>query len=467
MQCTGWREIVVPCGTCVTATASATKAYASITNKRPIRISISGLLQGNRYYFIQKMLSTLENKIKKLPQSSGVYFFFGARKEILYIGKATSLRSRVRSYFTGDILDSRSPLIAEMIGKIKLVDYRETDSVLEALILEANLIKTHKPRYNTEGKDSKSFNYVVITNEEWPRVLTVRGHDLYQKFEEREIKQLFGPFPQGGIFKEAMKLIRKIFPFYDTKHPVEDMVRGTGKGNIEFNQQIGVYPSPETTKEDYVRTIRYLRLFLEGKKKQLLSQLKHDMKRYAKLKEFEKAEIVKRRIFGIEHIQDVSLMKEEFRRPGVNFEKETFRIESYDVAHMGGRDTVGVMTVIENSLPKKSDYRKFKIKAAKEGDDVGSLKEMLSRRLGHPEWQLPKLIVVDGGKAQKNATEKILNAVGVKIPVVGVVKDEHHKPREIVGNKDLKQRYEKEILIGNAEAHRFALSFHKNLRDRI
>ena len=383
----------------------------------------------------------------KIPANPGVYFFLGARKEILYIGKATSLRDRVRSYFAGDILEARSPLIAEMVEKVKSVDFRETDSVLEALILEANLIKTHKPEYNTRDKDNKSFNFVVITNEDWPRVLKVRGHDLYQKFSEDEIKYLFGPFPQGMMFNEAMKLIRKIFPFYDTKRPVAEMLNSVGKGKIEFNQQIGVYPAAGTTKQDYARTIRHLKLFFEGKKKQLLSSLQKDMKAYARAQEFEKAELIKRRTFGVQHIQDVSLMKEEFRKPGANFEKASFRIESYDVAHMGGKDTVGVMTVVENGAPKKSDYRKFKIKTATAGDDVGALREILSRRLEHSEWQLPKLIVIDGGKAQKNAAEKLLKEVGIEIPVVGVVKDEHHRPREIIGGKELRQKYEKEILI--------------------
>src|SRR3989344_8407708 len=111
----------------------------------------------------------------KLPDTPGVYFFLGKRKRILYIGKATSLRSRVRSYFAGDILKKRSALIEQMIAEAETVEWKETDSVLEALIIETNLIRTHKPRYNTVAKDDKSFNHLVITNEEFPRVLVVRG----------------------------------------------------------------------------------------------------------------------------------------------------------------------------------------------------------------------------------------------------------------------------------------------------
>src|SRR6056297_122894 len=128
---------------------------------------------------------------KTLPDAPGVYYFLGARKEILYIGKATSLRNRVRSYFAGDIKEKRSELIEQMVEAAKTVEVTESDSVLEALILETNLIRTHKPRYNTRSKDDKSYNHLVITDEEWPRVLVVRGKDLTEKFHEHEIKYEF------------------------------------------------------------------------------------------------------------------------------------------------------------------------------------------------------------------------------------------------------------------------------------
>lgn len=366
----------------------------------------------------------------------------------------------MRSYFSGDIAISRSPLIAELVEKSKAVDFKKTDSVLEALILEANLIKKHKPHYNTRSKDDKSFNYVVITNEEWPRVLTIRGKDLYQKFKKSEIKYLFGPFPHGNLFNEAIKIIRKIFPFYNTKRPLSDTAAVGDRKQITFNQQIGLYPSSETTRKDYLRTIGHLRLFFEGKKQQLTKQLEREMKGYAKKKEFENAQMLKRRLFALKHIQDVSLVKEEFRGPTAGPTNESFRIESYDIAHMAGRDTVGVMTVVEKGEAKKADYRKFNIK--KEGiNDTEGLKEILSRRLGHPEWVYPKLIVVDGGAHQRNAALKVLKEVGVHIPVVSVVKDEKHRPREILGDKKFRINYEKEILLANSEAHRFAIAFHR------
>ena len=429
--------------------------------RTPLFVAIHRIIHYNEH------MSTIREKIKKFPQKPGVYFFLESHKKIMYIGEATSLKSRVMSYFSDDIIEKRSPLISEMVDKTKTVDYRETDSVLEALLLEASLIKSYKPYYNTEGKDDKSFNYVVITNETYPRVLVVRGRELYQKFASEDIKHLFGPFVQTGLFKEAIKLIRKIFPYYDTKQPVEKMLKGSGKIRIDFNRQIGLYPSALTSKRDYARTIRHLRMFFDGKKKQLLSQLKKEMKEYVKSEEFEKAGEIKRRIFALTHIQDVSLLKEEFRKLGGNITGRTFRIEAYDVSHMQGKDTVGVMTVVESGQMKQDEYRKFKIKSYTGANDVAGFREILERRLSHPEWVYPNLIVVDGRKAQTNAATKALDKAGIKIPVIGVVKDEHHRPKKIIGRTELRVKYEKDILLANAEAHRFAIAYHRKKRDSI
>jgi len=409
-------------------------------------------------------MKEIKDQIAKLPTKPGVYFFLGEKGKILYIGKATSLKDRVRSYFGTDIEASRSKLIKEMVEKTVDVDFEVTDSVLEALILEAYQIKTHKPHYNTIGLDDKSFNYLVITNEEWPRLLVVREHDLDKKFTKKEIKYLFGPFPKGGLFKEALKLIRKIFPYYDTKRPLAEMLKGEGKKKVEFNQQIGLYPSPTLTKEEYGRTILHIKLFFEGKKKKLIKELEKEMKVYVKAEEFEKAQETKRQTFALGHIQDVSLIGEEFRKPTIREGNSGNRIEGYDVAHLAGGAMVGVMTVVESGEVETSGYRKFKIKTVEGINDPAALSEVLMRRLNHPEWQLPRIIVVDGAKAQINAMERVLRDAGVEIPVVGVVKDEKHRPREIRGSKELRIKYEREILLANSEAHRFAINYHRKLK---
>ncbi len=394
---------------------------------------------------------------KKLPDTPGVYFFLGKNKKILYIGKATSLRSRVRSYFDPTISEKRSELIAQMVLEAKSIDFRKTESVLEALILEANLIRHWKPRYNTEGKDDKSWNYVVITNEEFPRVLLVRGNEIYQQFEEKELRKVFGPFPHGAQLFLALQLIRRIFPFFDTKKPVTDITSKQGKGVLAFNQQIGIYPAFSRSK--YLQTIRHITLLFEGKKPALIAELKREMKDAVKREEFEKAEQAKRQIFALTHIRDISLIKEDVDRNIGNF-----KIEAYDVAHLGGSAMVGVMVVVEDGVARKSDYRKFKIKTVQGANDTKSLQEILERRFTHEEWTLPKLIVVDGSKAQINAAQKVLNDHGYQIPIIGVVKDEHHRPRDILGDKKHIAGNEQAILLANAEAHRFAIAYHKRLR---
>ena len=173
-------------------------------------------------------------------------------------------------------------------------------------------------------------------------------------------------------------------------------------------------------------------------------------------------------VFALTHIQDVSLIKDEYRSLPFRSLGEGERIEAYDMAHLHGQSFVGVMTVVEGGEAQKSEYRKFRIRSAKPGDDVGALKEVLTRRLGHDEWPLPRLIVVDGPTAQINAAEKVVKEYDMTIPVVGVVKDEKHRPRDIRGNRKLIQGRERGILLANAEAHRFAIGYHrKTSRNRL
>ena len=414
-------------------------------------------------------LEQFKKKAKRMPDSPGVYFFLGKNKKVLYIGKATSLRDRVRSYFAPDLHEVRSPLIAQMVAQAASIDWRATDSVLEALLLEASLIKTYKPKANTDLKDDKSFNYVVVTQEEYPRVLVVRGKNLFNRktkssAEDLVFRYTFGPFPHGIQLREAMKLIRKIFPFRDTCK--------LGQKRPCFNAQIGLCPGVCTgaiAKQDYGRNIRHIVLLFEGKKKQLLKALNKEMRAAAKEEEFEQAKELQRQLYALQHIQDVSLIKEEYRQTNIRTSvSPVLKIEAYDVAHLRGSAAVGVMTVVEDGAAEKSQYRKFKIKNAKAGDDPGALKEILSRRLGHDEWPLPRLIVVDGAAAQINAAQNILAEYGMAIPVVGVVKDEKHRPRTIRGDRELVKNKERAILLANAEAHRFAIGLHRQkLRKRM
>lgn len=396
---------------------------------------------------------------KKMPDAPGVYFFLDKHKKVLYIGKATSLRDRVRSYFAGDLLAARGPLIASMLEKARSIDWRQTESVLEALMVEANLIRNYKPKYNTDLKDDKSWNYVVITKEEYPRVLVVREKNLREAFSTT--LYTFGPFPHGLQLREALKLIRKIFPYRDTCTP--------NVGRRCFNAQIGLCPGVCTgnvSKQDYRRTIRHIALLFQGKKKQLVKELEREMKQAAKEERFEEAAWLRSQVFALNHIRDISLIKDEYRNtwaPDIQEISKTlpYRIEAYDVAHLRGMGNVGVMAVVEGGEAKRSAYRKFRIRSAKAGDDIGALKEILTRRLGHDEWPMPRMIAVDGSTAQMNAARAVLDTYGMCIPIVGVVKDEKHRPRGILGQRELVKGHERDILLANTEAHRFAINYNR------
>lgn len=384
----------------------------------------------------------------KLPQNPGVYYF-KQDNNILYIGRATSLQDRVRSYFTDDLVYTRGNLLIDMVTKSNAITFTETDSVLEAIILESNEIKKHQPYFNTKEKDNKSYNLVVISDEEFPRVIVVRERELDTlKFK---IKYQFGPYPQGTLLKDALKIIRKIFPFRDEKANL--------KHQESFYRSIGLSPDTDSqdSKKEYQKTIRNLVLFFEGKKKQLIKTLEKEMDEYAEALEFEKAKMVRNTLYALDHIQDISLIKEKNEINNQN----SFRIEAYDIAHMSGKATVGVMVVLLDGEPEKSQYRKFKISKDANNDTAG-LQEILTRRLSHSEWKLPNLIVIDGGLGQINAAREIVK----DIPIVSVVKNDAHKPDHFLGDEKMVNDHAKAILLANSEAHRFAIAYHKKVRSR-
>ncbi|MFZ1719749.1 MAG: GIY-YIG nuclease family protein [Candidatus Moraniibacteriota bacterium] len=421
-----------------------------------------------------------------LPDTPGVYFFLSPEKEILYIGKATSLRDRVRSYYSTDIHVTRGPKIATMLSKATSVAYQPTDSVLEALLLESERIKEHAPTYNTDLKDNKSFNFVIITDEDFPRVLTIRGRELAEGKAPGKILHLFGPFPNGLQLRAALKIIRHIFPFRDVCRPANEkqgMVRtadsagwrtagGTtailGQGKPCFNRQIGLCPgvcTGEITHREYAAIIRNIVQFFEGKKGMILRRLEREMRAWAKKLEFEKANEVKKTLFALQHIEDVALIKEQGTMNNEQGTK-TIRIEAYDVAHLAGGSAVGVMTVVENSIVEKNAYRKFRLRKEYQGNDLSALEEILRRRLSHPEWPLPDILAVDGALLQYGVAERILAEQKLIIPIVGIVKNDRHKPDHIIGDAGIIQRYTKEILLANAEAHRFAITYHRKRRNK-
>jgi excinuclease ABC subunit C len=397
-----------------------------------------------------------------LPEYPGVYFFLDDQEKILYIGKATSLRDRVKSYFVLDMMETRGPKIELMMNSLEFIGYHKSDSVLEALLLESELIKKIQPPYNTSSKDDKSYNEIVITKENYPRVLIVRSRDRAQGKFILPIQHVFGPFPDGGGLREAMKIVRRLFPFRDKCTPFDELSeKAKLKARPCFSAQIGLCPGVcvgRVTKIEYAKTLRHIRLFFQGKKGTILSDLEKSMLKASSEQRFEDAQEIKKVLFGLRHIEDMALVKNDLT------EGERHRIEAYDVAHIQGESAVGVMTVVQNSRTQVSEYRQFKLRVKHNGNDLTALEEILRRRFAHPEWPYPELVVVDGSDVHIRVAEKVLSELEITIPVVSVVKDERHRPREVLGTEALALRFKKEAFLANAEAHRFALTFHRKRR---
>ncbi len=418
---------------------------------------------------VTKPMTSQEFKKLNLPDTPGVYFFRD-KKGVLYIGKATSLKDRVKSYFNKDLINSRGPRLTSMLDQAVTVTWQPTDSVLEALLLETSLIKKYQPKYNAKEKDDKSYLHVVITKEDFPQILQVRGKELTENRKNfasspqrgptpTKFVSVFGPFTSGSELKEALKIIRKIFPYRDARCK-------PNQGRPCFNRQIGLCPgvcTGEVSKAEYAKTVRNLKLFFNGKKSAVVKNLEVEMKRLAKNKEFEKAAKLRNQIFALNHIRDVALIKD---KPLDSARGDSFRVEAYDIAHTSGQEVVGVMTVVENGEINKNEYRKFKLSQNK-NDDTGNLTEILSRRLNHSEWRAPNLVVVDGGLTQLNAAKKVFNQAGVTWPVVAVTKDERHRAKSITGEREKMLGYEREVLLANSEAHRFVITWHRQRRGKI
>jgi len=406
------------------------------------------------------------NKLE-LPAEPGVYFWKDAAGIILYIGKATSLRDRVRSYFAPDVVKTRGAHIVDMVFKSVTVTYEVTHTVLEALILEANLIKKYQPYYNTKEKDDKSFNCVVITKEDFPRIILVRQKDIDNRNKTVTLPRLgllntkydvvFGPFPNGPSIREALKIIRHIFPYRDRASAQKD--------KEAFYRQIELAPDVSNAEaiKKYRQNIGRIKLIFQGKLQSLIKGLKKEMVAAAKLEQFEEANELKQKVFALEHIQDISLIKRDLERTDG---EQVFRLEAYDIAHLSGKQMVGVMTVIENSTSNKNEYRKFIVRGFDKANDAGALREILVRRLAHTEWSYPSAIVVDGNIIQTNVAAEVLKELQLDIPIIAVTKDERHRPKSITGPQELVEAHKFAILLANSEAHRFALTFHKARRKK-
>ena len=394
------------------------------------------------------MNTQLEAKLKTLPRSPGVYFHKSKGGEIIYVGKAALLKNRVRQYFqsTRD-MDVKTRALVEEIHD---TDWVETESELDALFLESEMVKRYMPRYNILLRDDKSQMYVRIDMKSaWPTVSFTRN-------PADDGAEYFGPYYNGFAIKKALRYLRKIFPYY-TKPPKEN-------ARPDLDMHIGLSPKPGTSSDEYKATLKQLIRYFEGGRKAIIRDIEKQMQQAAKLHDFENAATLRNKLndmkalqqrimFGDKEFLDISKDKalgdlvELF-----GLSKVPARIEGYDISHMGGTNVVASMVVFTNGVSDRSSYRKFKTRIER-NDDYANMHEVLSRRLSEKNvkaWGKPDLILIDGGKGQLDASLRAIEEMGFKIPTISIAKREEeivvHPIRSNVST-ELLQRY----LAGDAE----------------
>lgn len=407
-------------------------------------------------------------KIKKLniKRGPGCYQFLEKNGKILYIGKAASLKNRVSSYWQKNA--SHSSAKHSMLKKIDEIKIIETDSEIEALLLEANLIKKHQPPYNVVMRDDKRYQYIKITNDELPRVIAIRNIDRTGRY--------FGPFTSGTAVRETIKAISKIFP------SGRFITLPEGKTNEKkIKRYPELYQTPKNKKE-YMKIIKQITTFLEGGSKKIIRNLEKDIKTE---KDDEKITFLKYRLLNMKNIlahANVLSIHDKYAADVVELAKMLSlpqvpkRIEGYDISNLFGKEAVGSMVVFKNGEADKNEYKKFKIKTVAHADDTAMLKEILERRFKN-NWTLPDLIVIDGGRAQLNASLSVLKKMKLNIPIISISKGEEGRSaraRDKIFFPEEKKPLELPLaspalhIIKRVrdEAHRFAISYHRQLRKK-
>jgi excinuclease ABC subunit C len=406
----------------------------------------------------------IEKKLRKLPPSPGVYLFFGKKRDLLYIGKAANLRKRAASYFRKRY---HPPRTRALVRQIKDLDYITTGSETEALIYEANLIKEKKPRYNVELKDDKSYPFLKLTvNEKFPRLFMVRGR-------KKDGAIYYGPYTNVGLLKKALSIIRRIFLLRSCKVlPKKVCLKAYIKGCL-------APCGGGVSGKEYGKTVNEVKLFLEGKKGDLLKKISSEMRRASKELDYEKALSLREKIEALSAMwkgrkpppaldKDIRRLKEVLGlsvNPG--------RIEAFDISNIHGKEAVGSMVSFFSGKPQKDEYRRFRIKGVSGIDDYDMIREVIRRRFtrilkeaGH----FPNLILIDGGLGHLNAARSELNKIGpLRIPVISIAKAEEKIYAEgKAGPLKLSKRDPalKLIMRIRDEAHRFAISYHKLLRSK-
>jgi len=407
-----------------------------------------------------------KSEINDLPKTTGVYSFWD-KKELIYVGKAVNIVSRVKNHFQQP--SYRDDLF---IDKVYRVGFLETGSEIEALVLEANLIKKFQPKFNVVWRDDKNYFYVAIT----------KGHRpiVYITHQKNEKAEYVGPFVEGTALKKTLKFLRRAFPYYTSKnHP---------KNKCTYCH-LGLCPGPNPDLSEYKKNIKKLILILKGKRNIVLDSLKREMADFSAKNEFEQAAKIRDRIYNLQQVMSHSGVIEAGKKISGNnqegkniydwqeaqkilqgiigLDKKISRIECYDISNIQGKFATGSMVVFIDGKPDKNQYRKFRIRLMDTPNDIAMLKEVLERRFNHKEWKYPEVILIDGGKAQLNIAIKNKNH---STKVISIAKGRQELFIEGKQNpiplKDLPREIYNLVLQLDDEAHRFAITYHKKLRKK-
>lgn len=418
-----------------------------------------------------EMRERLLLKLKTLPASPGVYFHKNAAGEIIYVGKAAVLKNRVRQYFHHDQKDVKT---AALVREIADTDWITVDTEIDALFLESEMIKRYMPKWNILLRDDKTVTYIRIDlKSEIPFV-------SFTRTPQDDKATYIGPFYGKGVVERAVRILRRIFPYYDKPYD----------GKKTLNTDLGLTPGIEigkTTPAEYKKNLRKLILYLEGGRHKLLKDLEKQMKAAAKNEEFEEAAKLRTQFFGLKELQKkIVFSDKEFLDISsdqalkdlqnlLGLQNPPRRIEGYDISHQSGTNAVGSMVVFVNGAADRAEYRKFKIRQDK-NNDTENLREVITRRLKHQEWDFPDLVILDGGVNQVNAVRDLLSEHN--IAVVGRDKSGNHARNavsELVfyrGDELIWQLLKSSSHVAklitriDEEAHRFAITYHTLLKSK-
>ncbi len=403
----------------------------------------------------------LKNKISELPLTSGVYFFKDGDGKIIYIGKAKSLRKRVRSYFNRPV-DGKTQVL---VSKIKDVEYLSALSDNQAMILEARLIKEKQPHYNIDLKDDKSFPWVKITTGEFPAVLVCRR----KKIDKKDKSVYLGPYTSAQLLRKALVMVRKIFGY-----------RACAKlpKTACLDYRLKLCPGPcigGISADGYKEVIKNIKMFLNSRFEELLSRLYFRMNEAARLRQFEKAANIRDQINALSAIRkngSAATFPDELEdlKQLLKLDRLPQRIEAFDISNISGSEAAGSMVSFFKGAADKDSYRRFRIKTVSRIDDYAMLREVVSRRysrLARENLKFPDLVIIDGGRFHLLAALDEINKVGISLNLISIAKDKENiyikgKINPIQLNKDAPGL--NLIRRVRDEAHRFALKYHHLLR---